>query len=407
MLSLLRHPFVALIAANFFKISGVLLINKVAATVLSPGEFGIFGQFVAVSAIVNMLSSAGLNNAVVRDVAAAGERERQQVGLDYFWTSLLFSLGAGIVFLGLYPLFGTAWLGTSQLTIPVILLALSIPAFSFYTFSLSYLSGSGQQQRNATLQMYGVLAGVIAFGACVIQGWGLVGLSLGYLLFLLVPAVVMFAARPLNLHWQGLSWPTVRAKLGDSAAMFSAILFLPTVLVISRSQLASQAGWDTVAMWQVLTRLSDVYMQIFAIYFTHFFMQRLQQADQEKPLLAQAALLNLGMMAAVGLLFYLFYDLAVRLLFTPDYLWGRQYVMWQVAVDSIKVLTVVLMYTFITRKRFKSYITVELSQATLLLLLVTQTSLATSLDGLYRALLSSAALGLFVASILYFKGRQQ
>lgn len=407
MLNLLRHPFVALISANFFKIAGVLLINKVAATVLSPDDFGVFGQFVAVSAIVNMLSSAGLNNAVIRDVSAADEQEREQTGLEYFWTALLFSVLAGAVFLGLYPFFGHSWLGTERLTLPVMLLALSIPAFSFYTFALSYLSGSGQQRRNATLQVYGVLAGVAAFGACVTFLSGLVGLSLGYLLFLLGPAAVMFVSRPLPLRWQRLTWDSLRRKLGDSAAMFSAILFLPAVLVLARSRLAAGAGWDTVAMWQVLSRLSDVYMQIFAIYFTHFFMQRLHAVDDERPLLKQAALLNLGAMAGVGLLFYLFYDLAVQLLFTVDYLWGREFVPWQVGVDSLKVLTMVLMYTFIAHRRFKSYIAMELGQAALLLLLITQTPLGNSLEGLYQALFLSAALGLAIAAGLHFKGRTQ
>ncbi|WP_229839020.1 oligosaccharide flippase family protein [Deinococcus piscis] len=385
----------------------MLLINKVAATVLTPEEFGIFGQFVAVSAIINMLSSAGLNNAIVRDVSAAEDSAKQATGQDYFWTMLLFSGVAAAVFLGLYPLFGGAWLGTERLTLPVILLALSIPGFSFYISALSYLSGSGQQRRSAALQAYGVLAGVAAFAVCVAFGRDLVGLSLGYLLFLLTPAAVMFVARPLPLAWPGLSWSSVRRKLGDSAAMFSAILFLPTALVLSRSQLAASAGWDTVAMWQVLTRLSDVYMQMFAIYFTHFFMQRLHTASDEWPLMRQAALLNLGAMAAVGALFYLFYDLAVRLLFTSEYLWGREFVLWQVGVDSLKVLTVVMMYTFIVQRRFKSYIAVELAQAALLLVLVTQTSLGASLQGLYWALLLSAALGLAVAAGLYFKGRTQ
>lgn len=406
MLTLARHPLLALVGANFFKIAGVLVVSKVAAVLLTPQEFGIFGQFLAVSAIVNMLASAGLNNAVVRDVSAAPAGARQQVALEYFWVTFFFSVLAGAGLLALYPFAGASLLGTDRLTVPVVLLALSVPAFAFFNFALSFYSGSGLQRRSASLQAYGVLAGIALFGLVAVFARGLAGLSVGYLLFLLAPAAVIFASRPLPLRRLRLSWDAARRKLGDSAAIFSAILFLPSVLVLARSHLAGFSGWDTVAMWQVLTRLSDVYMQVFGIYFAHFFLQRLNTVADERPLLLRAAATNLAAIAVVGALFYLFYDLAVRLLFTPEYLWGRGFVPWQVGVDSVKVLTVVLMYTFIARRKFKSYISVEVAQAALLLGLVTLTPLGQSLSGTYIALLAATAAGLLVAMSLYFRMRR-
>lgn len=401
------HPFLALVGANVFKILAVLVVTKVAAVLLSAQEFGIFGQFLAVSAIVNMVSSAGLNNAAVRDVSAAPEGpERQDVALEYFWVTFIFSVLTGLLLLALYPLFGASVLGTSDLTLPVLLLALSVPAFSFFNFALSYYSGAGQQRRSASLQAVGAVLGLLGFGIVALLGRDLVWLSAGYLLFLVMPGAVLLASRPLLLRPINLSWNTARRKLGDSAAMFSAILFLPSVLVVARSHLAGFAGWDTVAMWQVLTRLSDAYMQVFAIYFAHFFLQRLNTVNDERPLLARAALTNLAAIGGVGVLFYVFYNVAVRLLFTPDYLWGREFVPWQVGVDGIRVLTVVLMYYFIARRDFSAYISAEVAQAALLLLLVSQTALGQSLQGIYIALLGSAGLGLLVAVGWYLGKRR-
>ncbi|MEW6420695.1 MAG: oligosaccharide flippase family protein [Deinococcota bacterium] len=401
---LASHPFLALVGANVFKILAVLIVTKVAAVLLSAHEFGLFGQFLAVSAIVNMVSSAGLNNAAVRDISAVPEGpQREAVALEYFWVTFIFSVLTALLLLALYPLFGASVLGTSDLTLPISLLALSVPAFAFFNFALSYYSGAGQQRRSASLQATGALLGLLVFGAVALLGRDLVWLSAGYLLFLVTPGAVLFASRPLPLPPVELSWHTTRRKLGDSAAMFSAILLLPSVLVVARSSLAGVAGWDTVAMWQVLTRLSDAYMQVFAIYFAHFFLQRVNAVGDERPLLVRSALTNLAAMAGFGVLFYVFYDLAVRLLFTPDYLWGREFVPWQVGVDSLRVLTVVLMYYFIARRDFRAYISVEVAQAALLLLLVTQTPLGQSLTGVYGALLGSTGLGLLVALGWYLK----
>lgn len=396
--ALASHPFLALVGANIFKILAVLIVTKVAAVLLSAQEFGLFGQFLAVSAIVNMVSSAGLNNAAVRDVSAVPEGpERQTVALEYFWVTFFFSVLTGLLLLALYPLFGASVLGTPALTLPVLLLALSVPAFSFFNFALSYYSGAGLQRRSATLQAVGALLGLLGFGTVALLGRDLTWLSAGYLLFLVMPGLVLFASRPLPLRRIEPDWQTARRKLGDSAAMFSAILFLPSVLVLARSHLAGFAGWDTVAMWQVLTRLSDAYMQVFAIYFAHFFLQRLTTVSDERPLLVRAALTNLAAMAGVGVLFYVFYNVAVRLLFTAEYLWGRELVPWQVATDGFRVVLMVLLYYFIAKRDFKAYISAEVAQAALLLLLVTQTSLGQSLQGIYGALLGSTGLGLLVA----------
>ena len=401
-------PALVLIAANFFKALAVLVISKAAAVVLTPHEFGFFGQLLAIVALVNMLSTAGLTNGVVRDVAAQEhEEDRREVALQYLWTMLYFSLGIGALLLLLYPLVGKTLLGNSAFGPSVALLALSVPALAFFSFTVLYYSARGEQKLSGKLQILGTVLGLMGFGAIAWLTRDLKGLAVGYLVFLLMPALVMWLRRPLPLRVLGLRQLAVRRKLGDSAALFSAIIFLPSVLIVAREHLARSAGWDTVAMWQVLTRFSDVYMQMFAIYFGHFFLQKLTTAQDERPLILRAVGTNFLLILAVGVGFSLFYDFAVRLLFTSDYLWGRGLVPWQVAVDALRLLIMVILYVFVARRQFLFYVSVEIVQALTLLALVTQTPWGDTLPGMYAALLTATLVGVLLALALYALSRRK
>lgn len=357
----LNNPTLHLILVNFYKAACVLIINKIAAIRLDPENYGIFGQFLNISAIFNMVSSIGLGNAIIRDISSNPDSSDAlaRTYLRITTSVSIFFMAFGVILC--LPLSQLIFHDLSM-SIEIAILSGIMPLLSFSNFFSFYYSGKRRQTKSAFLQFISFSAGLIIFAIIGVHYNTIESFSVAYVIFLCLPAIAYLFADPIKPRELGLKYSDIKFFAGDTLSMFGAFLILPLTTLGIRSDLAASHSWSSAAILQVVTRLSDAYMQIFGIYFSNNVLPNFSRG-KNFALLAQRQVLPLSlMMLFFGVAISIFYDPIVAFLFSPNYTGTIFVFIGQYLGDFIKILILIFSYFYISRKMFTHFLFLEMSQ---------------------------------------------
>ena len=364
-------------SSTLIKIIAGLFVVKLLAVSFGPEGIGQAGNFRQLITVLGVLAGAGIFNGVTTLVAQSHQQPQQLRAVTGTASALVlgFSTLLALVFLlAAQPisvaLFGHA--GYEQVLRIVALLQLGI---AWANLTLALLKGFRDARGNALALIAGSLIGVLGYVVC----WWIGGYAGALVGLALVPALLVFPAllmlrrhrEVLPLRWLKPAWqPDVARNLLKFTLMaLITSVTLPVAWVMMRNLLAEQQGWAQVGLWQGVTSISDAYLQFITATFSVWLLPTLARLEQ-KPQIAReigrVLRFVLPAVAAASFCVWLLRDVAIWLLFSPQFSAMRDLFVWQLCGDVFKVGAYVFGYLVIAKASLRFYILTEISQFALL-----------------------------------------
>lgn len=363
---------------TLLKVVGGLVVLKITAAQLGPDAFGQLGQLLTLVGIITTFAGGGTQQALIQQLAAAEHASgRQRVLSAQLRIYGVVGLCISVVLVCASQQLSSFLLQRDDLAWLFLLLAATQWLVGGSTMVQAWFSAMQRVKLIFITQGVGVVLGATVFGLLV---WklGYLGAALGLVLYPACSALAGLGIGLLVLGGQGAprlvanSRKDITSLLSFTAVVIVTIAAVPVAQLHVRDLLGDAMGWTVVGYWQSVLKISDVYIQFFAMVMIYYVLPRfaakrtLATLDAEFHR-AQRTLLAL-MVLGLTLLFALRH-LLLQLFFSPAFLPAEAYFLPQILGDLVRVMALTYVYYSMARGGRAIPILFELLQAMALVVL--------------------------------------
>ncbi len=364
-------------SSTLVKIVAGLLVVKLLAVSFGPEGVGQAGNFRQLITVLGVLAGAGIFNGVTTYVAQSQQDPQQLRAVTGTASAMVlgFSTLLALLFLLAAAPISQALFGHADYQNVVRIVAFLQLGIAWANLTLALLKGFRDARGNALALIAGSLIGVLGYVLC----WWLGGYAGALVGLALVPALLVIPALWMLRRHRAvlpLSWlkPVWQPQLARNLAKFTLMALitsvtLPVAWVMMRNLLAEQQGWAQVGLWQGVTSISDAYLQFITATFSVWLLPTLAKLEHKQQIareIGRALRFVLPAVALASFCVWLLRDVAIWLLFSPQFAAMRDLFVWQLCGDVFKVGAYVFGYLVIAKASLRFYILTEISQFTLL-----------------------------------------
>lgn len=350
-------------------LSGFIVV-KVVAVKIGPIGIAFVGQFQNTTAILTMLGTAAVTMGVVKYLAqhrSDPEKVRKIIGTAFAVALISSIIISVLVMMSSYKLSVQAF-KTEEYWLVYFLFGLFVTAVSFNVIFSAILNGLKQITMLTLVNIAASLVGV----ACTLLGAYLFGI-LGVLLSSTITAILIFTInififRKLDIKWvptfRSLDKNIVKILLAFSLMALVSGFVTPAMQILVRDKIIADFGTQSAGYWQAVTKISDYYLGFITTVLAVYYMPRLSEI-QSKPELRSEILkgykIILPAVGFIALMIWVFRDIIVHLLFTPEFLPMKPLFTFQLLGDFFKIGSWLLAYTMIAKAMTKAFIITEIA----------------------------------------------
>lgn len=364
-------------ASTLVKILAGLVIIKLLAVAYGPSGVGLAGNFRQMITVLGVLAGAGIFNGVVRAVAL--HQDDPVLLARVLGTSSAIVLAASTLLAVVFVLFShtisVLLFDSADYQGVILLIALVQMGIAWTNLLLAVMKGFRDAAGNALSLIIGSLIGVLAYYLCYrIGGYSgaLLGLGLAPAIVVLPAGVILARRQVLPASCFRPRWDKILANqfLKFTLMALMTAMTLPVAYIVMRNLLAQRDGWGAVGLWQGVTTISDAYLQFITASFSVYLLPTLARLTEKKQIsseITRTLMFVLPMVAIISFLVWLLRDVAIWLLFSPQFTAMRDLFAWQLVGDVLKVGSYVFGYLAIAKASLRFYLLAEISQFTLLM----------------------------------------
>ena len=359
--------------ANSFSVAIRLLIslglNKVLSIYLGPAGYAYFSQFTNVFNIGAILSGGMYAQPATKILS---DPDKQDTLKEHHSSIIRYWLIRAV----LVALLMVAMLLITQQALRLdhvnldwyeyVLLFLVLVMASFNNLSLGIYSG--------VERFYAFILTNITFSAAqlaaiwvLIRIFGLNGAIVGFLLGISILFVVN-----IFLQWDdikrvisgfGKQTPVGKQISKLTLAAIVSLIALPLTYFIIRLLAIDQLGIESAGYWQAVWKLSDTYLLIFTSAFSMMllpFLNKIVDLNEQLIFLRKIILYSIGLLVPFFAIIYVWSEDIVGLLFSDEFLYMINYLVFQFIGDVFKVINIAIGFLFLANSWIKQYIFIEL-----------------------------------------------
>lgn len=165
-------------------------------------------------------------------------------------------------------------------------------------------------------------------------------------------------------YWWGSTTKEARKAIGGYMLMaITTALTVPISLILVRTILVDQVGWEAAGHWQAVWKISEVYLGVITMALGTYYLPRLSSlvgVDAIVSEIHKTALVIIPIVAIMAVGIYLLRDVAIWLLFTDEFKSARDLFAIQLCGDVIKIVSWLYAYPMLSRGRAKWYMATEI-----------------------------------------------
>ncbi len=165
-------------------------------------------------------------------------------------------------------------------------------------------------------------------------------------------------------YWWGSTTKEARKAIGGYMLMaITTALTVPISLILVRTILVDQVGWEAAGHWQAVWKISEVYLGVITMALGTYYLPRLSSlvgVDAIVREIHRTALVIIPIVALMALGIYLMRDVAIWLLFTEEFRSARDLFAIQLCGDVIKISCWLYAYPMLSRGATKWFMGTEI-----------------------------------------------
>lgn len=361
------------------KLAAGLIVVKVIAIYLGVDGLGRIGQFMSLMSMLTVLAGGGISIGIVKYVAEFQDKKNQlsdyiqtascvTLGYSIFLTAVLFILDEKIsVFLFKTPLYA----------FEIRVLAFSQIAIGLSSFFLGILNGLRQAKAFAFVSLASVFFGAIGvvigckWGGFTGAMYGMMWFSSCQLIFLVIWYYWSF-----NKDWRLLK-PRWLPEIAKKFTLFSfmqlvTVLTMQLAQIIIRNLIEQKTNWIDVGYWQGLVKISDAYLLFITVVLANYYMPKLSELKEKSEVIREVIAAYKIVIPTLLLFIPIIFacrNAIVITLYSEKFLAISDLFFWQIIGDFLKVIAYISGYVAVAKAASKIYISAEIFQAGLLIIL--------------------------------------
>lgn len=371
-MNLLKTSFYTSISTGITFITG-FVITKVVALRIGPEGMAYYGQFVNTTAILAMLGTGAITTGVVKYLAEfSGDKEKQQRLLSTAFVIIF--LSSAIV--SIFVMASSGWLSkaafkTKEFWIVYFVYGLCITAISLNTTFNSILNGLKKIKNLTIINITASIAGMVSI-IIFSYYFDLIGVLISSSVTgATIMCINFFMFKKLGIDWKIRKYQFDKGLLKK---LFSFSLMaivsgtvIPIMQFIVRTKIINTLSLQDAGYWQAVTRISDYYLGFASSVLIVYYMPRLSELKDKQEIRKEIRYGYKMILPVVGLLslsIWLFRDLIIQILFTPDFVPMRDLFAFQLIGDFLKIGSWLLAFLMLAKAMTKTFIITEILFAT-------------------------------------------
>ncbi|ATP10360.1 O-antigen translocase [Aeromonas salmonicida] len=347
------------------------VIAKVVAVYTGPSGMAMLGQVQSMVGCLNGIINAPVGSGIVRYTA-----EKKDQGFEAcapWWRAALqwvLIISAVAIPTGLLMANHIAdWLFQDESLAWIVMATICVlPLSALGTLCNSVINGQQLYRRYVGLGMLSALVSAAVMLTMIMLA-NIQGALFAAAVQAALIGLVMFIA---NLrqpwfrlqYWWGSSTPEARRSIGGYMLMaITSALTVPISLILVRTILIHQVGWEATGHWQAVWKISEVYLGVITMALGTYYLPRLSSlvgVDAIVSEIHKTALVILPIVAIMALGVYLLRDVAIWLLFTEEFKSARDLFAIQLCGDVIKIACWLYAYPMLSRGATRWFIGTEI-----------------------------------------------
>ena len=366
-----RRPLLSV--AGFFVSKAVIgfLILAISAKQLSVADFTTFSQLFLYLAMISSVAAAGVQNGVIREIAAAhGEKQSERVfvlGSLVLWAC--FAIAVAIIAIVFRERLAVVLVGKSEVGNTIAWLTISALLSGLGNILCSALSGSGRPSLSLAIQGIGLAVGGTL---CLMKlnGGDATGAVLFYTVGPICSSVVAVWASRRWLNTVDVRWTEVHriavSFLGYSGTFIVVVSALPVVLFGVRYAYREDFGDLSLGYWLMANRASDVTTQVVGLYLSQVFlphMTRITSGPERLREIRRTLSLGVSVAGAGATVFAIGSDRIISLVLSDRYLPALPFILGYLIGDVFRVGGNVALYSTLAARRLGMFMAIEVCLA--------------------------------------------
>ncbi|WP_294208404.1 O-antigen translocase [uncultured Chryseobacterium sp.] len=352
------------------RLSAGFISTKIIAMLIGAAGVAVVGSFANLITIVLSFGNGAIGNGVVKYVAEykSDERKSNLVIANALKISIFCSVFfGGIIFFGAHYISKLIFSVNDYIN-PIRALGGTLIFYSLNSIFISILNGKGQINKYTSVNTIGTVVGLII--TCILVYFFKVEGALYALV--LSQSMIFFITLLLISKEPWVSFDFLKAKL-DKAILkdFShfTLMALVTAVTIPISQLwlrnmvTDKFGIDDAGIWQGMMRISDAYLMVVSLALSTYYLPKLSSLKYKfeikkeiyKGYLILTPTIILGCIVIFSLKHFI-----IELLYTKEFQKMADLFFWQLVGDFFKILSYLLAFLMLAKRKTILYIVTEI-----------------------------------------------
>lgn len=343
--------------------------TKIISVFLGPAGMALLGSFRNFGSMLKSVATVGINNSVVL-LVVKNKDDHTALGAIYstfFWLFLaISSVLCGLLMLLANPISSFLFY-TDAYALPVRVFGLMLPLTAINAFWIAVYNGWAKYKRIIVIQ---IVSNVMVFGITGLLIWkqhifgGLLALGLGELLMFLVTFVYVRIDRSIfNFKLaRAIDRQHTRIIGKFSVMALASAIAIPLVLILVRNTIVVQLGIQQAGIWDAVNRLSGFYMTLFSSGLSLYYMPKLASLHTEsefKEELQSYFKTFIPLFSVMLLALFVGKNFMLNLAFTQQFAEVKSLLVWQMAGDLLKMMTLAFGFQILVKTRLVEYLIIE------------------------------------------------
>ncbi len=348
-----------------------ILSSKIISVFLGTPGMALMGSFRNFALMIKSVATLGISNSIVK-LFVENKDDKKELSVIYstfFWIFLFISTTLAVLILVFASPISGFLFYTNNYTIPIRFFALMLPFMVINTFWMAIYNGLEKYRSIVIIQ---IISNGLIFGLTVLlilKGnilGGLLSIAIGE--FLMVLVTFLFVRRDsdyfkFDLHKiMNKKYVKVIRKF-SGMALLSAVI-VPLTLLFIRNEIVKNYSIHEAGIWDAVNRLSSFYMMFFSSGLSLYYMPKLASIHTEKEFkheLKSYFKIFVPLFLLMLIIIYFAKGIILKVAFTDEFSSVNELLIWQLAGDFIKIITLAFGFQIVVKIMMKRYLIGEMA----------------------------------------------